>query len=170
MSLCFFYAFSVRELYGTTKLFVDTTNTFVHHSPYKLKEADMTIKRTLPEPTDSELAILQELWRQGSCTVRDVYDVLSKTRSTGYTTTLKLMQIMAEKGLVTRDESHRTHVYTAAGERSSTQKQLVSSFLERAFEGSAKALIMQAISAKESSSEELAEIRELIDSLEGDKQ
>ncbi len=123
-------------------------------------------KLSLPHPTDSELAILQVLWNRGPSTVRDVHEALSETRTTGYTTTLKLMQIMAEKGLVTRDESRRTHVYEAAGTPDRTRQQLVRSLLDRAFGGSAKALVMQALAAKPTSSEELAEIRGLLDSLE----
>ncbi len=123
-------------------------------------------KRSLPQPTDSELAILQVLWSRGSSTVRDVHEALSRSRATGYTTTLKLMQIMAEKGLVTRDESRRTHIYQAAGHPDRTRQQLVRNFVDRAFGGSAKALVMQALAAKPASSEELAEIRGLLDTLE----
>ena len=126
-----------------------------------------TIKKIgLPHPTDSELAILQVLWRRGPSTVRDVHEALSHNRTTGYTTTLKLMQIMSEKGLVTRDESRRTHIYEAAGNPDRTRQQLVRSLLDRAFGGSAKALVMQALSANETSAEELTEIRKLLDSLE----
>jgi predicted transcriptional regulator len=122
----------------------------------------------IPRPTDAELAILRVLWNCGSSTVRDVHEVLSHTRKTGYTTTLKLMQIMTEKGLVTRDASRRTHVYQAKASQNCTQQQLINSLLERAFEGSAKRLIMQALSTKTTSAEELLEIRQLLDSLEGD--
>ena len=121
----------------------------------------------ISRPTDAELAILQVLWNRGPSTVRDVHKVLSLRRKTGYTTTLKLMQIMAKKGLVTRDASRRTHVYQAKASQDSTQQQLISSLLERAFEGSAKSLIMQALSNHKTSAEELSEIRELLDSLEG---
>ena len=118
--------------------------------------------RHLPRPTDAELAILDVLWRRGPSTVRQVHEALADARATGYTTTLKLMQIMAEKGLVTRDESARTHVYAARVPRDVTQQQLVSHLLDRAFGGSAAALVLQAISAQETSSEELAEIQQLI--------
>lgn len=121
----------------------------------------------ISRPTDAELAILQVLWNRGPSTVRDVHEVLSLRRQTGYTTTLKLMQIMAEKGLVTRDASRRTHVYQATASQDSTQQQLISSLLDRAFEGSTKSLIMQALSNHKTSSEELSEIRALLDSLEG---
>ena len=86
-------------------------------------------KRTLPEPTDSELSILQVLWSRGASTVREVNEVLCRARTTGYTTTLKLMQIMVGKGLVTRDESRRIHIYMTAVDQGGTQKQLVRSFL-----------------------------------------
>ena len=127
-------------------------------------------KQDVPRPTDAELAILQVLWNRGPSTVRDVHEALRHSRKTGYTTTLKLMQIMAEKGLVRRDESRRTHVYQAKIGQDCTQQQLICSLLERAFEGSAKTLIMQALSAAKTSTEELAEIRQLLDSLEGDSQ
>lgn len=120
------------------------------------------MSRHLPRPTDAELAILDVLWRRGPSTVRQVHEALADARATGYTTTLKLMQIMAEKGLVTRDESARTHVYSAKVPRDVTQQQLVSYLLDRAFGGSAAALVLQAISAHETSPEELAEIQQLI--------
>src|SRR5580765_6229683 len=117
----------------------------------------------LPRPTDAELAILRVLWESGPSTVRHVHDALSEARETGYTTTLKLMQIMAEKGLVTRDESIRTHVYSARVARDITQRQLVSDLMDRAFGGSATALVLQALSAHPTSNEELAEIKKLIE-------
>jgi predicted transcriptional regulator len=125
--------------------------------------------RTLPRPTDAELAILRVLWEQGPATVRRVYEALAGTRETGYTTTLKLMQIMAEKGLVTRDESARTHVYAARLSQHQTQRQLVSDLLDRAFGGSAAALVMLALSAGQTSPEELRQIRQLIDTHRGEK-
>ena len=123
----------------------------------------------IPKPTEAELAILQVLWSRGPSTVRTVHEAISRRRQTGYTTTLKLMQIMAEKGLVTRDESLRSHVYTAHVSRDRTQKQLVRNLLDQAFDGSAKKLVLQALSAKRASAEELAEIRQLLDSLEKGK-
>ncbi len=119
--------------------------------------------KSLPRPTDAELAILRVLWERGPATVRHVYEALAGHRDTGYTTTLKLMQIMAEKGLVTRDESSRTHVYAAGVSRDRTQRQLVSDLMDRAFGGSATALVMQALSAQPASEQELGEIRWLID-------
>jgi BlaI family transcriptional regulator, penicillinase repressor len=119
--------------------------------------------RSLPRPTDTELAILRVLWERGPSTVRQVHEALASARETGYTTTLKLMQIMAEKGLVTRDASARTHVYAARLTQDETQRQLVSDLMDRAFGGSAAALVMQALSAHPASAEELAEIRRLIE-------
>jgi len=119
--------------------------------------------KLLPRPTDAELAILRVLWERGPATVRQVHDALAGDRATGYTTTLKLMQIMAEKGLVTRDESARTHVYDARVSRDRTQRQLVNDLIDRAFGGSAAALVLQALSAQPASDEELGEIRRLID-------
>ena len=122
----------------------------------------------LPRPTESELAILGVLWSSGPSTVRQVNDVLSASRETGYTTTLKLMQIMAEKGLVTRDERDRSHVYAAKLSQAQTQQQLVTDLVDRAFGGSAAALVLQALSAHPASSEELGEIQRLIDEYKRD--
>jgi predicted transcriptional regulator len=119
--------------------------------------------KSLPRPTDAELAILRVLWDEGPATVRQVHEAMAGDRDTGYTTTLKLMQIMAEKGLVTRDESSRTHVYAARVSRDRTQRQLVNDLIDRAFGGSAAALVLQALSAQPTSEEELSEIRRLID-------
>jgi predicted transcriptional regulator len=116
-----------------------------------------------PRPTEAELAILSVLWTRGPSTVRQVNDAIAATRETGYTTTLKLMQIMAEKGLVTRDESDRTHVYTARGSQDETQRALVSDLVDRAFGGSAAALVLQALQSGDASPQELAEIGRLID-------
>jgi len=121
------------------------------------------MSKSRPRPTDAELAILRVLWAQGPSTVRQVHEALAEARDTGYTTTLKLMQIMAEKGLVTRDESERTHVYTARASQGSTQRQLVSDLVDRAFGGSAAALVLQALSAHSASPEELQEIQRLIE-------
>ena len=120
----------------------------------------------LPRPTDAELEILKVLWRRGPCTVREVFDSLSESKQTGYTTVLKLMQIMAEKGLVRRDETERAHRYEAALAEEETQRQLVGDLLRRAFDGSAKQLVMQALSSERASSDELEEIRRLLDRLE----
>jgi predicted transcriptional regulator len=123
-------------------------------------------KRELPRPTDAELAILRVLWQEGPATVRQVRDVLERTQRTGYTTVLKLLQIMTEKGLVTRDESRRTHVYAASRSEEQTQRHLVGDLAARAFGGSASKLVMQALTSRRATAEELAEIRRLIETLE----
>jgi BlaI family transcriptional regulator, penicillinase repressor len=123
-------------------------------------------KNELPRPTAAELAILRVLWRRGPSTVREVQEALSDERGTGYTTALKLLQIMTEKGLVRRDERVRTHVYAAALPAETTQRQLVRDLLDRAFGGSAQQLVLQALSANRTSKLELAEIRRLLDELE----
>ena len=120
-----------------------------------------------PRPTPAELAILRVLWRQGPSTVREVHASLERERATGYTTMLKLLQIMTEKGLVRRDEAARAHVYAAAVAEEQTQKRLVRDLLDRAFGGSAATLVMHALSARKASPAELARIRELLDRLEG---
>lgn len=120
----------------------------------------------LPRPTDAELEILKVLWRRGPCTVREVFDSLSESKQTGYTTVLKFMQIMAEKGLVRRDETERAHRYEAALAEEETQRQLVGDLLRRAFDGSAKRLVVQALSAERATADELEEIRRLLDRLE----
>jgi len=125
------------------------TNTFVD---------DAIVKR---KPTDAELAILRVLWTRGPSTVRQVADALGN--GTGYTTTLKLLQIMTDKELVARDESARTHVYEAAFSEGETQRQLISDLLERAFNGSAAQLVLQALAAKKASPAELAAIRRMLD-------
>ena len=120
-------------------------------------------------PTDAELAVLRVLWERGPSTVRDVYEALKRSRDAGYTSVLKVMQIMHDKGLVARDEAKRSHVYRAAVPREHTQRQIVGDLLERVFGGSARALVLQALSAKRSSPKELAEIRKLLDEFEGGK-
>ena len=125
------------------------------------------MSRRLPNPTEAELEILQVLWRHGPCTVRQVHEELGREKSTGYTTTLKLLQIMTEKELVQRDESQRTHVYRARLSQERTQRHLVEDLLQRAFGGSAQKLVMQALAHQKATPEELAEIRRLLDDLEG---
>jgi BlaI family transcriptional regulator, penicillinase repressor len=122
----------------------------------------------LPRPTDAELAILRVLWRRGPSTVKDVHEELARRAPAAYTTTLKQLQIMAEKGLVTRDESQRAHLYAARLPEEATQTQLVRDLLDRAFEGSAARLVQRALSSRPATPEELAEIRELLDQLEGE--
>ncbi len=126
-------------------------------------------KRDQPRPTDAELAILRVLWEHGPSTVRRVQESLGRDKPTGYTTALKLLQIMAEKGLVLRDESRRSHVYRARSSEEHTQRQLVGDLIRRAFGGSARKLVVQALASKEASAEELAEIRQLLDRLERER-
>jgi BlaI family transcriptional regulator, penicillinase repressor len=123
---------------------------------------------TPPRPTDAELAILRVLWHRGPSTVRQVMDELNHAQPTGYTTALKMLQIMTEKGLVQREEEGRLHVYEPVRTEAETQRQLLSDLLDRAFDGSARQLVMQALAAKPAAPEELAEIRRLLDQLEGD--
>lgn len=118
--------------------------------------------RSRPRPTDSELSILRVLWERGPSTVRQVHEVVVDTRETGYTTTLKLMQIMADKGLVKRNESERTHVYSASAGQEQTERLIVKDLVDRAFGGSAAALVLRALS-ESTSEDELREIRKLID-------
>ena len=118
---------------------------------------------TPPRPTDSELEILTVLWSIGPATVREVHNVISRRRPARYSTVLKFMQIMAEKRLVIRDETERAHVYKPARPREWTQQQLAGDLLERAFSGSAKALLIGALSARKASKKELAEIQKLLD-------
>jgi predicted transcriptional regulator len=124
-------------------------------------------RKTLGRPTGAELQILGVLWDRGPSTVREVHERLSKSRDLGYTTVLKLLQIMAEKGLVRRDESQRAHVYAARIPAEQTQRQLVGDLLDRAFGGSAALLVQQALSSKRPSAQELSRIRVYLDELEG---
>jgi BlaI family transcriptional regulator, penicillinase repressor len=123
-------------------------------------------KTNVPRPTDAELEILTVLWQRGPATVREVHDALSASRETGYTTILKLLQIMSEKGLVRRDERQRAHVYEARLAQEQTQRQLLGDLLERAFDGSAMNMVMQALQTKRASAEELSQIRDLLDEVE----
>ncbi len=120
----------------------------------------------IPNPTDAELSILHVLWRHGPCTVRDVHTQLSRKRDMVYTTALKLLQIMAEKGLVVRDDSARAHVYRAAYSEETAQRGLLDDLMRRAFDGSAHNLVMHALGTHKASPEDRAEIRRLLDSLE----
>jgi BlaI family transcriptional regulator, penicillinase repressor len=114
-------------------------------------------------PTDAELEILTVLWSIGPATVRDVHSALTRRRPAQYSTVLKFMQIMAEKGLVRRNETQRAHIYEAAKPREWTQRQLAGDLLERAFSGSARALLMGALSARKATKKELAELRKMLD-------
>jgi BlaI family transcriptional regulator, penicillinase repressor len=123
---------------------------------------------TMPLPTEAELAILQILWKRGPSTVREVHTDL-RDRGTGYTTALKQMQVMAGKGLLTRSERYRSHVYEARIPREKTQLMLTRNLLQRAFDGSAKGLVLGALSAKPVTASELAEIRTILDQFEKGK-
>jgi predicted transcriptional regulator len=123
-----------------------------------------------PRPTDAELAILRILWDRGPSTVRQVHDILGRDRQAAYTTALKLLQIMTEKGLVERDERDRTHIYRARLSEETTQRQLVRDLVDRAFGGSSSKLVMQALASKRASAEELRDIRKAIDGARNDKE
>jgi predicted transcriptional regulator len=132
-------------------------------------EGDPMGSHRTPKPTNSELEILRVLWVRGPSTVREVLESLDPEGSTGYTTVLKLMQIMARKKIVQRDMSQRTHIYRATISEEDTQKRLVGDLLERAFGGSATKLIVQALGGRKTSPEEIREIQRLLKELEGGK-
>jgi BlaI family penicillinase repressor len=117
------------------------------------------------KPTESELEILQVLWRNNSATVREVHEELSKSKDVGYTTTLKLMQIMNEKGLVKRDQSTRTHVYQSAVNRENTQKHLLNKMIDSLFGGSSTQLVLQALGENKATPEELEKIQNLLNNI-----
>ena len=118
-----------------------------------------------PKPTESELEILQILWEKGACTVRDVHEVLEKNKNAGYTTTLKLMQIMLEKGLVERDASSKTHIYKAVASQQKTEQHLVNKMIDNVFNGSAARLVMQALGNHQASKDELDAIKKYLEEL-----
>lgn len=117
------------------------------------------------KPTESELEILQILWEKGDCTVRDVHEILEKNKDAGYTTTLKLMQIMLEKGLVARDASSKTHIYRALLNQEKTQQHLVDKMIDNVFNGSAARMVMQALGNHTASKEEIDSIKKYLDGL-----
>lgn len=117
-------------------------------------------------PTEKELTILQVLWAKGPSTVREVNAEISRKQKTGYTTTLKLMQIMTDKGLLVRDDSQFKHVYRPAVSEERTEKQIVGDLLDKVFAGSAEKLVMRALSAKKMTAEELQKIRRMLDQME----
>ena len=121
-------------------------------------------------PTESELEILQILWQKGPSSVRKVNDILNETREVGYTTTLKIMQIMTEKSLVSRDTESRTHIYHSAVKEKDTQKSLLDSFIQKTYRGSAINLVMQALGNQDATETELNELKEIIEKLERNKQ
>lgn len=144
-----------------TKLFVKLS---VSRTDDK-KELEMPNKN-FQKPTDTELEILQILWQNGPSTVKSVNEKMNLRKEVGYTTTLKIMQIMLEKGLLERDEESRSHVYKAAVKQEETQQALLDKLLETAFSGSAMKLVMQALGNKKTSKEELQKIREFINRME----
>ena len=117
------------------------------------------------KPTESELEILQILWRKGLATVREVHEELANVKDVGYTTTLKLMQIMNEKGLVKRDDSNKTHIYEAIVSKEKTQQHLIGKMMNTLFDGSASQLVMRALGGSKPSKKEIDEIQKLIDGL-----
>lgn len=120
----------------------------------------------IPNPTEAELQILQILWKHGPCSVRFVNDIMNEEKEVGYTTTLKIMQIMADKGLVDRDTSNRIHIYTSRSARENTLNKLVDNFIENTFQGSAKMLVLQALGNEKVSNQELLEIKKFIEQIE----
>ncbi|MGC9326938.1 MAG: BlaI/MecI/CopY family transcriptional regulator [Candidatus Hinthialibacter sp.] len=134
--------------------------------PDKVKKS-WKYKSTIPKPTEAELAILEVLWRLGSSTVRDVLDEFRKDRDVGYTTVLKMLQIMTQKGLVDRDESVRSHLYRARYEMEQTQEIMVKDLIERAFSGSVLQLILRALSVKRLSKKEIEELKDSLDKMNG---
>jgi predicted transcriptional regulator len=124
----------------------------------------MSVQKSI-KPTESELEILQVIWEKGSASVREVHEALSATKDVGYTTTLKLMQIMHEKGLVKRDNTFKTHIYQPAVTREKAQKQLLGKMINGLFGGSSTQLVMQALGSHKASKEELDQIQQLLDDL-----
>ncbi len=136
---------------------------------YEIIRRYKIITMAINKPTESELEILQILWEHGPVPVRFVHELLATQKAVGYTTTLKLMQIMAEKGLVNRDTTNRTHIYVAAISEEQTQQQLLDKFVEGTFRGSAMKLVMQALGNNTASKEELDQIKVLIHKIENEK-
>ena len=127
------------------------------------------LKNKILKPTEGELEILSVLWERGTATVREVHDELCKTKEAGYTTTLKLMQIMFEKNLVSRDTSNKTHIYKPVVTREKTQKQFVNKMINSLFAGSSAELVMHALGGHQASNDELEKIQTLIDELKAKK-
>ncbi len=151
------------------------TKTFVNNAARRMSDEDLSPfmrqsnRLQLPRPTDTELSILRVLWQHGPGSVRETLKRFNEAQEAeaGYTTILKMLQIMTDKGLVERDDSQRPQVYRARVPQEQTQRQLVNDLLDRAFGGSAKELVMQALASKEASEEELAQVERLLDKLEG---
>ena len=156
-------AFAIRVAFSDTKDFVDVR--MISYDTRRVASRSHSKEPAPPPlPTDAEIAILAVLWRQGASTVREVHEALGK--NSGYTSTLKLMQLMFEKGLVVRNERYRSHLYEPRAPKEQTQRQIAGDVLKRAFEGSAKSLVLGVLAAQPASGKELAEIRSLLDALE----
>ena len=151
-----------RKFFASTKIFVDTTNTFV--------VLCLSMKQPPQKPTASELEILRVLWTRGPSTVREVHDALQEKRAMGYTSVLKFLQIMTAKGTVRRNETQRAHVYEACLPAEQTKRQLAGDMLQRVFEGSASQLMMHALAGRKASREEIEELRRLLNEQEKDEQ
>lgn len=121
------------------------------------------------QPTEVELQILRALWERGSATVRQIHEAVSAEKGTNYSTTVKMLSVMLDKCLVRRDERARPHVYRAAATQQATQRRMLGDLIQKAYAGSAGSLVLQALSSKKASPEELVEIRRLLDELEGDQ-
>jgi predicted transcriptional regulator len=121
------------------------------------------------KPTESEMEILQVMWEKGPSTVREVHEILSETKDSGYTTTLKLMQIMNEKGLLNRNDESKTHIYTASVKKESIQKQVVSKMINGLFKGSSAKLVMHALGNYRASKQEILEIKKYLDEMENEE-
>jgi BlaI family transcriptional regulator, penicillinase repressor len=125
------------------------------------------MKTSLPKPTEKELEILQILWKKGSCSVKDVHEALGGEAENGYTTILKLLQIMLEKGLVSRQKQGKLHLYEPIASLQNTQQQMVDKIITTVFQGSASQLVMSALGSKNSSKQEIEEIKKYLQKLEG---
>jgi predicted transcriptional regulator len=150
-----------NKIPASTKIFVDTTNTFVVWS--------LSMKQAPQKPTASELEILRVLWTRGPSTVREVHDALQEKKPMGYTSVLKFMQIMTAKGTVRRNETQRAHVYEACLPAEQTKRQIAGDMLQRVFEGSASQLMMHALAGRSASREEVDELRRLLNQYESDE-
>ncbi len=146
---------------GLTKVFVDNDE--------DLRQYLRPMTKTRVQPTKAELAILRVLWAEGPLSVRSVQTILEQSRPTGYTTVLKTMQIMADKGLVERDDTVRPQIYRARHSEDRTQKQMLGDLIQRVYGGSVKALVLHAIGTRKPSAEDLEAIEKLLDRFEGEK-
>ena len=158
----------LQKIYRITKKFVDNIVCISYYGciSYQYKETLSMPRKKLSGPTEKELAILAILWEHGACTVREVNTFMNRENQTGYTTTLKLMQIMHDKGLLKRDASQRTHVYCPANSEESVQTEVVGNLLDRVFAGSTEKLLMRILSSQQVSVDELSSLKKMIESKE----